>query len=111
MTKPESTPLTNADVALIATSTTFVSLRRRRAAFLILATIIAIMSFLCLPISILIAPETMSSPVLGPMTPAFFLSMALFVMTWFLLAAKMRVARIFDVDAAAIVRDIRKHQR
>lgn len=106
-----TTPLTDDDVARIAASDQFVALRRRRAAFLIPATIFAIVSFLFLPCSILIAPHAMATPLIGPMSAAFLFGLGLILISWLLLAYSVRISASLDVEAAELVRTARKQLR
>ncbi|MHB8463088.1 MAG: DUF485 domain-containing protein [Vulcanimicrobiaceae bacterium] len=111
MNAQEPTHLSDDDVAHIALSPEFLQLRRRRAAFLVPASIIAVASFLLLPLSILFAPDGMSVPVLGPLTPAFLFALALILLSWVLLGLSVLAARTIDVRTAELVRAIRKHIR
>ncbi len=106
-----TTPLSDDDVARIAASDQFITLRRRRAAFLIPATIFAVVSFLFLPCSILIAPDAMATPLIGPMTAAFLFALGLILISWLLLAYSVRISASLDVETAELVRTARKHVR
>ncbi len=111
MTESATTPLSDDDVARIAASDQFITLRRRRAAFLIPATIFTIVSFLFLPCSILLAPHAMATPLIGPMTAAFLFALGLILVSWLLLAYSVRICARLDVETAELVRTARKQLR
>ncbi len=83
----------------------FKSLVRSRRRFVIPATIFFVAYYLALPISVGVAPKTMSRAVLGPLTLAYCFALSQFAMAWILLVLYLRRARRFDVAAAKIRRE------
>ncbi len=89
----------------LAAEPEFKSLVRSRRRFVIPATIFFVAYYLALPISVGVAPGTMSRPVLGPLTLAYCFALSQFAMAWILLVVYLRRARRFDVAAAKIRRE------
>jgi uncharacterized membrane protein (DUF485 family) len=89
----------------LAAEPEFKSLVRSRRRFVVPATIFFIAYYLALPISVGVAPEIMSRPVLGPLTLAYCFALSQFAMAWILLVLYLRRARRFDVAAAKIRRE------
>jgi uncharacterized membrane protein (DUF485 family) len=90
----------------LAAEPEFRSLVRARRWFIVPATIFFIAFYLGLPVSAGFAPAIMSRPAIGPLTWAYCYALAQFVMAWGLLAAYLRRARNFDLQAARC----RKHE-
>lgn len=88
----------------LAAEPEFRALVRSRRRFVIPATIFFILYYLALPVSVGWMPQTMSRPVLGPLTLAYCFAFSQFAMAWILLAIYLRRARSFDVAAARIRR-------
>jgi uncharacterized membrane protein (DUF485 family) len=88
----------------LATQPDFRALVRSRRRFVIPATIFFVAYYLALPISVGVAPEAMSRPLLGPLTFAYCFALSQFAMAWILLALYLRRARSFDLAAAKIRR-------
>jgi uncharacterized membrane protein (DUF485 family) len=88
----------------LAAEPEFRALVRSRRRFVIPATIFFIAYYLALPISIGWFPNTMSRPVLGPLSLAYCFALSQFAMAWILLALYLRRSRSFDLRAARIRR-------
>jgi uncharacterized membrane protein (DUF485 family) len=88
----------------LAAEPEFRALLRSRRRFVIPATIFFIAYYLALPISVGWLPNTMSRPVLGPLTLAYCFALSQFAMAWILLALYLRRARSFDFHAARVRR-------
>jgi uncharacterized membrane protein (DUF485 family) len=88
----------------LAAEPEFRGLVRSRRRFVIPATIFFIAYYLALPISVGWLPNTMSRPVLGPLTLAYCFALSQFAMAWILLALYLGRARRFDLRAAQIRR-------
>jgi uncharacterized membrane protein (DUF485 family) len=88
----------------LAAEPEFRALVRSRRRFVIPATIFFIAYYLALPISVGWFPNTMSRPVLGPLSLAFCFALSEFAMAWILLALYLGRARSFDLRAAQIRR-------
>lgn len=86
----------------VADEPEFRALLRSRRRFVIPATIFFIAYYFALPISVGLAPEAMSRPVLGPLTIAYCFAFSQFFMTWTLLALYLYRARRFDAEAARL---------
>jgi uncharacterized membrane protein (DUF485 family) len=98
--------VTTAQWDALAAEPEFRSLVRARRWFIVPATIFFIAFYLGLPVSVGFAPAVMSRPAIGPLTWAYCYALAQFVMAWGLLAAYLRRARNFDLQAARC----RKHE-
>jgi uncharacterized membrane protein (DUF485 family) len=88
----------------LAAEPDFRALVRSRRRFVIPATIFFVAYYLALPISVGLAPQAMSRPVLGPLTIAYCFALSQFAMAWILLALYLARARSFDLAAARIRR-------
>lgn len=88
----------------LAAEPDFRALVRSRRRFVIPASIFFIAYYLALPISVGVAPQMMSRPVLGPLTLAYCFALSQFAVAWILLALYLRAARGFDLAAARIRR-------
>jgi uncharacterized membrane protein (DUF485 family) len=86
----------------LAAEPDFRALLRARRRFVIPATLFFLAYYLALPISIGLLPAVMSRPVAGPLTLAYCFALSQFAMAWILLAAYLRRARGFDLQAARI---------
>jgi uncharacterized membrane protein (DUF485 family) len=86
----------------LAAEPQFRALQRSRRRFVLPATLFFIAYYLALPISVGFFPETMSRPVAGPLTLAYWFGLSQFAMAWILLALYLWRARRFDVEAAQI---------
>ncbi|HXO16835.1 MAG TPA: DUF485 domain-containing protein [Candidatus Dormibacteraeota bacterium] len=90
--------------AALAAEPDFRALVRSRRRFVVPATIFFVAYYLALPISVGVAPEAMSRPLIGPLTLAYCFALSQFAMAWILLALYLRRARSFDLAAAKIRR-------
>lgn len=86
----------------LAAEPEFRALLASRRRFIWPATIFFIIFYLALPVSVGLAPQVMSRPVLGPLTLAYVFALSQFAMAWILLALYLLRARSFDLQAAKI---------
>lgn len=92
----------------LAADAEFEALLRARRRFTIPAVLFALAFFTALPLSIALAPQYMSQPILGSMSRAWAFALLQFVMAWLLLAFYMREAHGFDKRAAQIAQRARQ---
>lgn len=88
----------------LAAEPEFRALLRSRRRFVIPATIFFIAYYLALPVSVGFWPETMSRPVLGPLSLAYAFALSQFAMAWILLALYLVRSRHLDLLAARMRR-------
>jgi uncharacterized membrane protein (DUF485 family) len=88
----------------LAAEPEFRALLRSRRRFVIPATIFFIAYYLALPVSVGFWPETMSRPVLGPLSLAYAFALSQFAMAWILLVLYLVRSRRLDLLAARMRR-------
>ena len=86
----------------LANEPEFRGLVRERRRFVVPATILFVVYYFALPVSVGFFPQVMSRPVWGPLTLAYAFALSQFVMAWLLLAIYLWRSRSFDVQAARV---------
>ena len=94
--------------AEIAETSEFKDLVREKLRFIIPATAFFLVYYFILPISVGYFPEFMRKEVIGSINIAYLFAFSQFFMAWILAAMYVRVARGWDVRAAAIVSRVTK---
>ena len=97
---PDSQPFS--DPNRIANSVAFQSLLRRKARFIIPATLFFLIYYFLLPVLVGYAPQMMSRPLWGPLNGAYLFALSQFAMAWVVAALYLRVAAGFDREAAML---------
>ena len=92
----------------IAARADFQGLLRRKARFVVPATIFFIVYYFALPVLVGYARPFMETRV-GPVNLAYLFALSQFFMAWIVAALYVRAANGFDRDAKAILDDTRKH--
>ena len=88
----------------LAAEPEFRALLAARRRFVIPATVFFIAYYLALPISVGLAPQLMSRPLIGPLTVAYCFALSQFAVAWTLVALFLWQSRRFDLAAARIRR-------
>ncbi len=91
------------DWAAIAETAEFKDLVRAKLRFIIPATVFFLVYYFILPVSVGYFPEVMKTEVIGAINLAYLFALSQFFMAWILAAMYVRVARGWDIRAAAIV--------
>lgn len=87
----------------IAEMPSFRELLRRKARFIVPATVFFIVYYFLLPILVGYAPALMDKKVLGPVNIAYLFALSQFFVVWILAALYVRAAAGFDKEAAAVL--------
>jgi uncharacterized membrane protein (DUF485 family) len=92
----------------IANTAEFKDLVKAKLRFIVPATAFFLVYYFILPISVGYFPEFTKQEVIGSMNIAYLFALSQFFMAWILAAMYVRVARGWDVRAAAIVARVTK---
>ena len=87
----------------VAAMPEFKELLRKKAAFVIPATIFFVVYYFLLPISVGYFPQFMATPVLGPVNIAYLFALSQFFVAWGIAWLYVRAARGFDESAGRII--------
>jgi uncharacterized membrane protein (DUF485 family) len=97
-----------ADWTAIAETAEFKDLVRAKLRFIVPATVFFLVYYFILPVSVGYFPKFMSTEVIGSINIAYLFALSQFFMAWILAAMYVRVARGWDIRAAAIVTRVLK---
>lgn len=89
----------------LAAKPEFNALLKRKARFIISATIFFMAYYLALPILVGWFPELMKTQVLGKVNIAYLFALSQFLMAWIIAFMYVRKAATWDKEAAAVVKD------
>ena len=87
----------------VAAMDEFKQLLKKKAAFVIPATIFFVVYYFLLPISVGYFPAFMSRTVIGPLNIAYLFALSQFFVSWGIAWMYVRAARGFDESAARII--------
>lgn len=87
----------------VAAMDEFKQLLKKKAEFVIPATIFFIVYYFLLPISVGYFPKFMERPVIGPVNIAYLFALSQFVVAWAIAWLYVRAARGFDESASRII--------
>jgi uncharacterized membrane protein (DUF485 family) len=88
----------------------FRRLLHQKKRFVIPATILFVVYYFALPISVGYFPEVMSKKVLGPVNLAYVFALSQFFMAWAIAWAYIRAARKFDAAGSRILNQLNNHR-
>jgi uncharacterized membrane protein (DUF485 family) len=103
-----SSPDPHQDWERIAHDEQFRHLLRRKARFLVPASIFFVVYYFALPVLVAYAPGLMKTELWGPMNVAYAFALSQFFMAWVLAALYVRAAAGWDREAAEILRKFGK---
>ena len=92
----------------VAAMAEFQQLLKRKAAFVIPATIFFIVYYFLLPISVGYFPTFMDTKVVGPVNLAYLFALSQFFVAWGIAWLYVRAARGFDESAGRIISSLQK---
>ncbi|HYF34208.1 MAG TPA: DUF485 domain-containing protein [Prosthecobacter sp.] len=93
------------DWARLEAKPQFRALLRRKARFIITATIFFLAYYLALPILVGYMPDLMKTKVFGEVNIAYLFALSQFFMAWIMAFVYVRVAAKWDREAAAVIAD------
>lgn len=96
---------TSVDWTALAAKPQFHELLRRKASFIVKATIFFLAYYLALPILVGYAPELMKKKVWGDVNVAYLFALSQFFMAWIMAFVYVRVAAQWDRQAAEVIAD------
>ena len=94
----------------VAAMDEFKQLLKKKAAFVIPATIFFVVYYFLLPISVGYFPEFMDRKVLGPINLAYVFALSQFFVSWGIAWMYVRAARGFDETAAKIISRVEREK-
>ena len=94
----------------VAAMPEFKQLLRRKAAFVIPATMFFIVYYFLLPISVGYFPALMDKKVMGPINLAYLFALSQFFVAWGIAWLYVRAARGFDESASRIIGSLDTHK-
>ena len=80
----------------------FQALLHARRRFIVPATMLCLIAYLALPTAIVLAPDFMKAPILGPLTRAIVFALAVVAFSLTMLLLYLRIADRFDAQAEEI---------
>jgi len=98
-----------ADWEAIARDRDFHTLLRAKAAFIVPCTLLFVVYYFALPISVGWFPEVMRQKIVGNLNVAYLFALSQFFMAWTLAGLYVGVAMGWDAKAAAILAKFRKN--
>ena len=90
----------------VAAMDEFKQLLRRKAAFVIPATVFFVVYYFLLPVSVGYFPEFMDQKVIGPVNLAYLFALSQFFVAWGIAWLYVRKAKGFDESAAHILKSL-----
>jgi uncharacterized membrane protein (DUF485 family) len=94
----------------VAAMDEFKQLLKKKAAFVIPATIFFVVYYFLLPISVGYFPQFMDRKILGPLNIAYVFALSQFFVAWGIAWMYVRAARGFDESAARILKALDRQQ-
>ncbi len=91
----------------LAAKPEFHALLKRKARFIIIATVFFMTYYLALPVLVGYWPELMKKKVLGEVNIAYLFALSQFFMAWIMAFVYVRVAFKWDKLAAAVIADVK----
>jgi uncharacterized membrane protein (DUF485 family) len=95
------------DWARLEAKPQFRALLRRKARFIVTATIFFLAYYLALPILVGYWPDLMKTKVFGEVNLAYLFALSQFFMAWIMAFVYVRVAAKWDREAAAVIADVK----
>ncbi len=94
------------DWDLVAENPAFRKLLAAKKRFIVPATILFIVYYFLLPVSVGYWPEVMSAPVWGPLNLAYLFALSQFLVAWLIAYLYVRAANRFDQMGKEILEDL-----
>ncbi len=94
----------------VAAMDEFKQLLRKKAAFVVPATIFFIVYYFLLPISVGYFPAFMDTKILGPVNLAYLFALSQFIVSWGIAWLYVRAAKGFDESASSIISKVNREK-